>query len=405
MEKKYVVLFVALFIAFSVVVSLVILNSTGASVFTVSLTTPQESYTYTYEPSEGVSDFPEGTVEPTPPPTPTPTPTPEPTPESVLVDYHGPIYHIFFHPLVWNPKLAFDGDRDSKGMDEYMATTDEFKRILQSTYDRGYVLADLDLFYGVEEGSGGREFVRHTVKLPENKKPLVISVDDICYYQYMQDNGCISKLVLSENGEIADAVIDKDGKITVTQGLDIVTVLDSFVKEHPDYSFNGYKALLAPTGFDGILGYRTQADSPNREAEIEAVKPVVQKLKETGYTFASHSYSHGHMSKFSVSGITADASKWNDEVASIVGPTDIFIYPYGDRVEFGTEQHRVLESFGFSIFCGVGPRPYEKISGNSVLTDRMNVDGISLRRADDSYYKDLWINSEVIDLDARSGVN
>ena len=65
---------------------------------------------------------------PTPVATPTPAPTPAPT---NLVDYTGPIEHVFVHPLVVYPELAFDGDAQSKGMDDYMTTVDEFRTMLE----------------------------------------------------------------------------------------------------------------------------------------------------------------------------------------------------------------------------------------------------------------------------------
>ena len=48
----------------------------------------------------------------------------------------------------------------------------------------------------------GTHMVRNTLMLPEGKKPLVISFDDVNYYPYMLDEGFTSKLVVGEDGEI-----------------------------------------------------------------------------------------------------------------------------------------------------------------------------------------------------------
>ena len=37
---------------------------------------------------------------------------------------------------------------------------------------------------------------------------------------------------------------------------------------------------------------RRPAFDANRQAEIEAVKPVIERLKETGWTFGSHTWGH-----------------------------------------------------------------------------------------------------------------
>ena len=36
--------------------------------------------------------------------------------QAKLVDYEGPVEHIFFHPLIAYPKLAFDGDAMAQGV-------------------------------------------------------------------------------------------------------------------------------------------------------------------------------------------------------------------------------------------------------------------------------------------------
>ena len=51
--------------------------------------------------------------------------------------------HLFFHPVVAYPELAFDGDAQANGIDDYMVTVDEYNKILQSVYDKGYVLVDI----------------------------------------------------------------------------------------------------------------------------------------------------------------------------------------------------------------------------------------------------------------------
>lgn len=321
-----------------------------------------------------------------------------------LVEYGGPVYHIFFHPLIYRPELAFDGSASAQGMDDYMATVKEFKSIISSLYQNGYMLADLEEFYGYETDENGElKYVRKYIPFPEGKKPLIISEDDVNYYKYMKEGGCVYKLVLDENGNVRDYTIDENGKETISDDRDMVTILDKFVAEHPDFSFNGAKGLLAPTGFDGTLGYQTQYDSPNRQSEIAECKRVIARLKETGWKFASHSYAHAHMSKMTAEEVRSDVRQWMDEVGSLVGETTVWIYPYGEAVTNGTEAHRAMENAGFRIFCGVGPKPYEQIRGETVFQDRMNVDGISLRRPDDSYFSDMFINSQVIDLEGRSG--
>ena len=157
------------------------------------------------------------------------------------------------------------------------------------------------------------------------------------YYQYMLEEGFTSKLVVGDDGQIwAECTDPYTNETFLTQDLDATTLLDKFVLEHPDFSLNGAKAIFSLTGYQGILGYRTQndldiaADDPrrpafeqNRQAEIDAVKPVIERLKETGWTFGSHTWGHINLSTRSMESIQKDTLRWAEEVGSLVGPTTI----------------------------------------------------------------------------------
>ena len=88
----------------------------------------------------------------------------------------------------------------------------------------------------------------------------MLSQDDVSYYHYMDGDGFASKLVVDSNGEVKNEYIEDDGSVS-TGDYDMVPLIDTFVKEHPDFSYHGRKGILAMTGYDGILGYRTDRKS------------------------------------------------------------------------------------------------------------------------------------------------
>ena len=53
------------------------------------------------------------------------------------------ITHVFFHTLVMDESKAFDGDSDESGYNQVMTTKDEFLKILDAMYEKGYVLVRL----------------------------------------------------------------------------------------------------------------------------------------------------------------------------------------------------------------------------------------------------------------------
>ena len=363
---------------------------------------------------------------------PDPTPVPEPyvisdpkvMPEGggkdgvPYVAWDGIVEHLFFHPVVAYPELAFDGDSQANGIDDWMVTVEEYNRILQSVYDNGYILVDINDVWSETTGEDGQpRMVRNTLYLPEGKKPLIISYDDVNYYDYMLKDGFTYKLILGEDGLLWSWGKDPQGNEVVSQDLDALTILDKFVREHPDFSPFGAKGSLSLTGYQGILGYRTNTDTKDwdeakeavRQQEREAVKPIIAELKRTGWTFGSHTWGHINLSNHSVESVKEDTQRWLDEVGSLVGPTTILYYPHGARPDGGDWQQtgpvfQYLQSQGFRVFASVGIEIFSYIKKDicAVICDRLHPDGTTLRSASclERYMK-FYDAREVIDLSVR----
>lgn len=296
--------------------------------------------------------------------------------EPVLVEYTGNIRHIFFHPLIIYPEMAFDGDSIAQGYNEWFVTVREFKKILDSLYENNYILVDMTKLYEITRQEGKNSIVKKKLLLPEGKKPLILSVDDLNYYDYMKENGNAHKLVIDGDGNVAAYSVTPDGQEKTECDNEIVPILDGFVKQHPDFSLEGAKGILALTGYAGILGYHTEdrdAEAYGKEKE-EALK-VVKRLKETGWTFACHGYGHLHSNKVSFDRLKSDTEKWRAEVETLVGPTAIYVYPYGEEIPIRNPKFQMLMSEGFGIFCPVGNTGFQITTREYVQMDRMNIDG------------------------------
>jgi len=233
----------------------------------------------------------------------------------------------------------------------------------------------------------------------------VISFDDLSFYNYMIGDGFMSRYIVGPDGDIWAEGFDPSGNPVMSQDLAAITILDKFIKENPRFSHNGAKGCIAFTGYEGILGYRTQFDRDNnteefrlnRMKEIARVEPVVQRLKETGWYFASHSYGHIWLDTSSLDRVITDATRWEEEVRPLLGDTIIFIYPYGSRLD-GSDIFRdtpgpglkhYVDELGFRMFLSVGREPFARARTDiaAVIMDRMLVGGTTLRGARDRYIK------------------
>jgi len=319
-----------------------------------------------------------------------------------LVSYTGKIEHVFIHPLIAYPELAFDGDSQSLGFDDWFITIGEFNKILNSLYEKNFIVVDINKAYEEVELNGKKIMKRKPLILPKGKKPIILSLDDVNYYKYMIENGTVYKLIIDENGELATYSKNSQGKEVISKENESITILNEFVKKHPDFSSGGAKGIIALTGYEGILGYRTNAGADNIEVESATVKKIIDRLKRDGWTFASHSYGHPNLTQITEEKLVSDTAKWKNQVESLIGYTQVYIYPFGSAVTQDKGKFQYLQSQGFKIFCAVGSSSYEEIPTNSdvVITDRRHIDGISLRNQRKSFL-DLYDADKIIDLNTR----
>lgn len=297
------------------------------------------------------------------------------------------VSHLFFHSLIVDPGRAFD-DEQAQGYADYMCTVDEFTTILQALHDDGYVLVSPhDICRLSEEGTMDRT----AIMLPEDRRPLVLSQDDVCYYEYMSGDGFADDLHLDADGRVVNAYTDAEG--TPLEGsYDLVPLVDDFLAEHPDFSYHGHKGVLALTGYNGILGYRSSAREYGEDPQAlttaqEQARTVADALTEDGWELASHSWGHLDIGEVPFEKLTADFARWDEEVRPLIGDTDLLILPFGADLS-GVEpydpedpRYRLVRDHGFDyVFTVDGTAEYwAQVHDGCLRQARMNVDGIRLR--------------------------
>lgn len=334
------------------------------------------------------------------------------------------VTHLFFHSLIADPSRAFDGDKEETGYNLYMVTIDEFKKIMQSMYDRGFVLVSpYDVAYEVTDENGTR-FEYGTIRLPEGKKPFLLSQDDVNYYGYMigtgngidetpvfasaDGDGFASRIVIGEDGYPTCEYMDINGNVT-TGAYDLVPVLEEFIQEHPDFSYHGARAILGVTGYEGVFGYRTKPSYEGTigteayQKEVEEAKKVAQCLKDHGWILASHSYGHPAYGNLTPERVEADSTKWENTCQSIIGETDIILFPHGSDIgsfrNYTTENEKfnILYEDGYRYFFNVDSKvAWIQVGDTYFRGSRRNIDGYRMFHHPDKL-EDLFDVSQVFD--------
>lgn len=306
------------------------------------------------------------------------------------------VTHVFYHTLIKDTSKAFDGDYKSGDYDQVMTTIDEFNQITQSMYDKGYVMVSI---YDMATADENGNMNAGEILLPPGKVPFVLSQDDVCYYHYMDGDGFASKLVVDDEGKIRNEYIEDDGSVSVGD-YDVVPLIDRFVEEHPDFSYRGAKGIVALTGYNGILGYRTDSSYETRPADLDADKvkwldehpdfdlnteregasKVAQAMKDEGWLFASHTWGHQNVSQVSLERLQADTQKFKENVDPLIGGTDIIIFAFGADLagaeDYSGEKFEYLKGQGYNYFCNVDSSQYfVQIRSNYFRQGRRNLDG------------------------------
>lgn len=318
------------------------------------------------------------------------------------------VTHIFYHSLVVDPEKCFGDQEDpmTAGFNQWMTTVDEFNRITQEMYDKGYVLVrQRDLVTQTVDADGTVHFAPAEIKLPPGKKAFVLSVDDLSYYHSYDGRGIASRLIVDEEGNLTNEYLEDDGTVT-TGAYDVLPLLDQFVAEHPDASYRGAKGLIALTGYNGVFGYRTDGvyesrdpehlgtdqkawleEHPdfNYQEEIAEATKVAEAIKEKGWEFASHTWGHRHIAQITLEDLQTDTEKWQTYVAPIVGETDSIVFAHGEDLgdwkdyDPANEKFQYLKSVGINFFSNVDSAQYFlQIRDNYVRQGRRNLDGYRL---------------------------
>ena len=289
-----------------------------------------------------------------------------------------------------------DGDYKSGDYDQVMTTIDEFNQITQSMYDKGYVMVSI---YDMATADENGNMNAGEILLPPGKVPFVLSQDDVCYYHYMDGDGFATKLIVDEEGKIRNEYVEDDGSISVGD-YDMVPLIDRFVEEHPDFSYRGAKGIVALTGYNGILGYRTDSSYETRPDDLDADKVkwldehpdfnlnterenaarVAQAMKDEGWLFASHTWGHQNVSQISLERLQADTQKFKENVDPLIGGTDIIIFAFGADLtsveDYSGEKFEYLKSQGYNYYCNVDSSQYfVQIRSNYFRQGRRNLDG------------------------------
>ena len=325
----------------------------------------------------------------------------------------GAVPNLSFQLLVADPERAFAHSGYGTSFRNNFITIDEFSAILEQLYAKGYVLVDQDDLYVYDPING---YTPKEMQLPAGKKPIMITQTQVYDFEYMSDGrnanttnsaGFATRLVV-EGGQLKSEYIDANGQ-TLTGAYDLIPILEAFIAAHPDFSYRGARATIAVTGYDGILGYRTDPETATAfgqdyyNEQVQLAANVAVALQDRGYRLACYTYGNVRYGQYSSTQIKNDLDKWKAEVEPLLGAVNTLVLAKQNdisdsREPYSGDKFQLLYSMGFRYFYGFAAdgETWSCTSLDHTRHGRIPVTGSAIESASD-IFTDLFDPAQVRD--------
>lgn len=280
---------------------------------------------------------------------------------------------LSFNTLMAFPERALSkNNKFSNTFDREKITIFEFKKILESLYKNNYILVNIFDVFSIENKS--IKVVENT--LPKNKKPIILSFENVTYKSSYQNHGEIDKIIIDRNNKIATYTTKKSIQDRIQYDNEFLVILEDFVSSHPDFSFNNAKGIIFSSGENGLLGYNTNHKNISSKYETERVSEIIQILKEDGWNFGCNNYKYISDKQKSMLEFKKELQLWQSEILPIIGKTPLYSFPKG---EIDTDKMKELYDNNFQLlFYNNFENKIDNIN-NQLLISKIPINGESLR--------------------------
>lgn len=289
-----------------------------------------------------------------------------------LCKYTGEITYLSFNTLIAFPDKAFI-DSDSN-YDETKITTIEFKNILEQLYKNNYILVDIFDIYKIDN----HKVSKQPLYLPNNKKPIVLTFENVTYKSSYQNRGQIDKIIIDRNNDLASYTTKKSIQDRVQYDNEFLLILENYLKSHPDFHHNNARGIIFVSGENGVLGYNTSHNIASSKYETKRAIEIINRLKKLGWRFGSNNYRYTSQLDLTQLEFAKDISLWNNEIKPIIKDTSLFSYPFGE-FDHNNEQMEILIKSDFHIFFVNNSNKNDIITNDYVIINQIPINGDTLR--------------------------
>lgn len=274
-----------------------------------------------------------------------------------LFYFEGEPTILSFGKLIAYPEQAFLETSNFKFQNNL--TVSEFQNLLKQLYNENYVLVNLSDFINFDEDKPTRK----DLYIPQNKIPLLLVFNDT---NYDGSVGFIEKYIIDPQGEVACYNSKESEKNLVTYNSDFIPILESFISQNKDFSFNNARAIICLNENDKILGYNISKQNLNQAQDTLSLKKLATLLKEKGYNFAYN----GEIANLSQEELDLKKSTIQDTIKQIFGPISMY---YCEKSPSSSIKNSILNDFEFKILLDTIKTNNTIFRNNQVIVPVFNI--------------------------------
>jgi hypothetical protein len=318
-----------------------------------------------------------------------------------IVTWEQNVEHLAIRPLTLDTERAKQGPYKTFA-ETGLLTPQEFENLLNELYQKDYVLISGETFMNYPEDYP-------QVLVPAGKKPLVLIFDQYQYSTQYRESGSAEQLAYHAETNQFVSRLSANKPETAVENQDCISILENFIAEHSDFSFNGAKARIALTVNENILGYtineqqtqniikrnaelgledyiltdKTQEEK-NKFYQLQSgdLEVVISALLEHGFTFCNGTYSGDDLGSLSLDDLQQNVEQWNAAAKQYVGEVACLVFPGGSHVYNDEDKLHFLLNSGYCTFYGEGPNTYNFYANSYIHFDFTSINGFTLMNAE-----------------------
>ncbi len=312
-------------------------------------------------------------------------------------EYNGIIEHLNFNTLISYPEKTLSKNNPNSILyDETKITPSEFTKILQELYSNNYVLISLSELYFIDNNT----IYPKTLFLPQNKKPIILSFNNVTYKTSYQNSGDIDKIIIDNDNKFATYSIKQNIQNRISYDNEFLPILENFIRNNPDFSFNNARGIIFLTISNGVLGYKIDTKNSSSKHDIKRVSEILKRLENKGWEFGSNNYDISSDNSLNTIEFINNISLWKKHINPIIDYTPHYASINGDNITNNPEKFDILLDNQFVSFFYNSPTPAITIKNNSIQMSRKQVNGKSLRNTPE-IFNDIFDSKKVYDHNAR----